>query len=305
MVLETRFRQAMRLARRVVGRQPPASTSSRVLALAEIGSLPRHELEESCRALASPLYLGEQTALCRILTRYKIYCDTRDITICAHLLLEGYWESWLSQFMARLVQPGWTVADIGANYGYYTLLLADLVGAQGRVHAVEPNPGAAELLARSVFLNGFGARTTIHRVAAGADDGTEATLLVPLRMTGGAALADVAPLKLAELISHKVSVSSLDLLLEGESQIDFLKIDAEGSEERIVGGMEAIFARSRPPMVLEFNPARYADARAFLDHLASVYGSVREVSFAGSAVAVDRERVLSEPTEWLLFLSCE
>lgn len=284
---------------------PDSRPRSRLLALAEIAELPRDELEQACRGLASPVYLGEQTALSRILGRYKIYVDSRDVTIAAHLLLEGYWETWLSQFTARFVRPGWTVADVGANYGYYTLLLADLVGPSGRVVAVEPNPEAAALLRRSVLLNGFGAWTRIEEVAAGAAAGGTATLLVPRTMTGGAAISDVAAVDLPDLVSHDVPLTTLDALLAEDKRIDFLKIDVEASEERIIAGMEAIFSRGRPPMVLEFNPARYADARAFLSHLTGLYGSLREVDFEGGATPVDPERVLAEPTEWLLFLSRE
>lgn len=307
MSVRTRIkRRVQRAAARLL--PPPgadARSRSRLLSQEEIAGLGRDQLEEACRELASPLYVGDDTGLCRILGRYKMYVDTRDVTIAAHLLLEGYWETWLTQFMARLVRPGWTVADIGANYGYYTLLMADLVGAGGRVVAVEPNPEAAALLRRSVFLNGFGAWTAIHEVAAGAEDGGTATLLVPRAMTGGASISDVAALSLPDIVEHRVPVATLDALLADEARIDFLKIDVEASEERIIAGMERIFARGRPPMVLEFNPARYGDPRAFLSHLTALYGSLREVDFSGDAAAVEAERVLGEPTEWLLFLSRE
>jgi FkbM family methyltransferase len=297
-------RRARRLAARLT-RPAPADRRprSRLLETADIAALPRDELEEACRDLVSPVYIGDKVALCRILGRYKIYADSDDITICAHLLLEGYWETWLTQFMARFVKPGWTVADVGANYGYYSLLLADLVGPAGRMVALEPNPAAAELLRRSLFLNGFAARSRICELAGGAADGGTATLLVPRRMTGGASIADVMPWDLPEITRCEVPVATLDTLLAQESRIDFLKIDVEGSEERIVAGMERIFARCRPPMVLEFNPARYADARAFLRHLLSLYGPLQEIGFDGAPVAVDPERVLAEPTEWLLFLA--
>lgn len=307
--MSIKARVKWRLQRLIAELQPPPTIdgrpSTRLLSTAEIASLRRDRLEEASRGLSSPVYVGDDTGLCRVLGRYKMYVDTRDITIAAHLLLEGYWETWLTQFMARFVRPGWTVADIGANYGYYTLLMADLVGAGGRVVAVEPNPAAADLLRRSVFLNGFGAWTAIHEVAAGSTDGGTAPLLVPRTMTGGAAIADVASVTLPEITEHHVPMVSLDSLLAGEERIDFIKIDVEASEERIIAGMERIFARKRPPMVIEFNPARYVDARGFLSHLTGLYGSLREVNFSGEASPVDAERVLGEATEWLLFLSCE
>ena len=83
MSLEARVkRRARRLAWRLLG-QPasPDRPPARLLSPADIGQMRRDQLEEACRALASPLYLGDRTALCRILGRYKIYVDARDITI--------------------------------------------------------------------------------------------------------------------------------------------------------------------------------------------------------------------------------
>ena len=55
-----------------------------------------------------------------------------------------------------LVQPGMTVVDIGANLGHHTLILADLVGKTGSVHAFEPHPETFEQLVANTRLNGYG-----------------------------------------------------------------------------------------------------------------------------------------------------
>ncbi|HEY4595480.1 MAG TPA: hypothetical protein VIJ02_03700, partial [Thermoanaerobaculia bacterium] len=52
------------------------------------------------------------------------------------------------RFFQEQVEPGMVVFDVGANLGFYTLLLADRVGPQGRVHAFEPDPLSCELLRR-------------------------------------------------------------------------------------------------------------------------------------------------------------
>ena len=52
----------------------------------------KRALEALCRARTQPAYLGENEALCRILGRYKLYVDTRDSGLGAHLLLDGFWE---------------------------------------------------------------------------------------------------------------------------------------------------------------------------------------------------------------------
>jgi FkbM family methyltransferase len=273
-----------------------------VLALADIAQLPRDMLEHRSRIAASPVYLGDEVALCRILARYKLYLSARDDGFGGNLLLDGYWEIWLTQFMARTVAAGATVVDVGANYGYYSLLLADLVGPEGHVFAIEPNPEAAGLLRRSLGLNGFTGQTSVHQLAAGASDGGTASLFVPEGEPKNAAIAAAAPAQGGR--SHEVAVRTLDSLLAGR-RIDFLKIDAEGAEQGIVEGMERIFADQRPAMVLEFNAARYADPEAFLQRLLRIYGVLRHVGYDGSALPVTPERVLSEHfgEDWLLFLS--
>lgn len=282
---------------------PAASRGPRLLDTHDIAAMERDELEDCCRRLASPVYLGGGVALCRILGRHKFYVSTSDEGFGANVLLDGYWESWLTRFMARTVRTGATVVDVGANYGYYSLLLADLVGPEGRVHAVEPNPDAAALLSRSLALNGFAGRSFVEQVALGAGDG-EATLFVPDGEPKNAALTA------GEAVGRPgrqcaVRVRSLDEMIGPDSRIDFIKIDAEGGEEAIIEGMERILANRPPPMVLEYNAARYPDPGTFLERLLRSYGSLRHVDHDGHAVAVSPERVLTEHfgEDWLLFLS--
>src|SRR6266481_1911926 len=121
----------------------------------------RLSLEALCWARAQPVYLGENEGLCRILGRYKLCVDTRDQGLCTHLLLDGFWEMGLTMYIARHVRDGMVAIDIGANFGYYTILLAALVGERGHVYAIEPAPATAVMLRRSVQLNGFDSFTTV------------------------------------------------------------------------------------------------------------------------------------------------
>jgi len=89
--------------------------------------------------------------LARVLGRYKMFLHTSDRGFACHVAMDGFWEIWVTQFFARTLRAGMVAIDIGANYGYYTLLFGAAVTSSGRVLAFEPNPRAASLLRESVF----------------------------------------------------------------------------------------------------------------------------------------------------------
>ena len=274
----------------------------RMFGLDSIAGLNRTDLENACRTLVSPAYLGQNIGLCRILGRYKLYVDTRDTTHAPHLLLDGYWESWITQFIARRVLAGWTVFDVGACYGYYSMLLADLIGPRGHLTTIEPNPATSQLLRISINLNGFAERTTICTAAAGSSGSEFSTLAVPLTSPGHATMQR-APTCTAGSIAVQVPSVTLDSLVKPGQHVDFLKIDAEGSEQRIIAGMSAIIETHRPDILLEFDRSNYSEPAAFLTYLNELYGSLAHIEPSGMAVPISSQAVLDQPGVWMLFLS--
>jgi FkbM family methyltransferase len=274
------------------------------LSIPELASSDRFDLEAFCRAQGQSAYLGDHTALCRVLGRYKIYVDTRDTGFGSNLLLDGFWEMWLTKFIARHVTVGMVAIDVGANYGYYTLILADLVGEDGHVYAVEPNPAAAIALRRSIGLNGAAGRTTVIEAAAGAADGNRLLLFAPHGEPKNATIiASPDQVSAASGTVHTVSEVALDTIAAERGLIDFIKIDAEGAEEGIIAGALKTLARDKPHLVLEFNSARYRDPRAFLTQLTSLYGRLRHIDYYGNAVDVTEAQIQRDrPGEdWLLY----
>src|SRR6202045_2381769 len=73
-------------------------------------------------------------------------------------------------FVRQLLQPGQNVIDIGANYGVYTLPMAQRVGASGHVWAFEPASSTAQYLARGIAENGFG-HVTLEQKAMSCESG--------------------------------------------------------------------------------------------------------------------------------------
>jgi FkbM family methyltransferase len=262
-------------------------------------------LEALCRARVQPAYIGENQALCRILGRYKLFVDTRDQGLCAHLLLDGFWEMPLTMFMARHLRSGMVAIDVGANFGYFTTLLAALVGQSGRVYSIEPAPDTAAMLHRSIALNLFQLRTTIIEAAAGAGDGTS-LFYVPHREPKNARLVPSPEgIDAAAGTLHEIPVRRIDDVVAQEHRVDFVKVDAEGAEEAVIAGMEMILRRDQPCLVLEFNAGRVRDPNALLATLSTLYGGLHYLDARGklwetTAAEVAGRRITFEGKEFAI-----
>lgn len=266
----------------------------------DVATLDRATLERAVQRRAQSAYLGGGVALARVLTRYKLLLHTADRGFAGNVMLDGFWEIWLNQFFARTIKPGMCVIDVGANYGYYTMLFADIVAAAGQVLAIEPNPAAAELLRQSVRLNGFDGRVAVVETALGATQAESAQLFVP---AGEPKNAHLSTDPVGDGTLHLVPMTTLDHLTARFDRVDFVKIDAEGSEEAVIAGMRETLQRHRPAVVLEFNVVRCADPAALLDHMLALYGRAMAVGYDGTAEPVDRETVLTTQIgeDWMLY----
>jgi FkbM family methyltransferase len=191
-------------------------------------------------------------------------------------IADGFWEIWLTLFCARNLKSGMTAIDVGAHYGYYSVMFADFIGASGRLISIEPNPRAGELLGRSLELNGFMGRSRVMPVVAGAPEDCQASLFIPpFESKNALVVADASGLSERGAVIQVESVC-LDKICAQMERVDFVKIDAEGSEERIFEGMYDTIKRFHPLIVMEFNALRYSNPGAFLERMLGAY--VRDLS---------------------------
>ncbi|MEP9360931.1 FkbM family methyltransferase [Sphingomonas sp. KR3-1] len=209
-------------------------------------------------------YLGDHRALVRVLGRYKMFVDTRDVDIGAHLLLDGFWEMWVTELLPRLIRPGFVCVDVGAHVGYFTMLMADLAGPSGLVHAFEPNPALRGMLDDAARVNGFAGQVRSYGDPVYDAAGLAAELVVTITQPSGAhvrILPEGDP-------AATLRTCRLDAVA-GLDRADFVKIDAESSEEAIWRGMRGLLDQRRPMTVLlEFASIRYADPAGFLAAIA-------------------------------------
>ena len=235
----------------------------------DIATTAGFEFESQCRSYSSCVPLDNHIALCRILTRYKIYVDTRDKGIAPHLMMDGFWETWLTQYLASIVKPGDVCIDIGANFGYYSILMAALSGDKGHVIAIEPNPAMAKLLRLTASVNSPGFDT--EEVAISYKKG-KIKLLVPEDSFGDASIMQRADRLIQPKAGYKVLTDTLDAVLsnKGIDKVDIIKIDAEGAEPWVFEGMQqTIIQNPGLQIVMEYSPYLYENARAFTEYLFS------------------------------------
>ncbi len=152
------------------------------------------------------------------------------------------------------VKPGTTALDIGANLGAYTILLAQWVGAAGRVHAFEPAPGARVGLLRHIDLNGVADRVIVHPEAVTSQAGQA-------RFSAAGMQGDNRLVRERDANSIDVPTTSLDTFCRDAGvSPDFIKVDVEGAELDLLRGARATIAAAGPALALymEFHPHLWA-----------------------------------------------
>jgi FkbM family methyltransferase len=245
------------------------------------------------------VYQGNDTALTRILNRHFMYVDTTDLSVAPHLMMHGQWEPAITNLFTQLVRPGMTVVDIGANFGYYTILAGSGVGAEGKVYALEADPRNYEILRLNVEANGLN-RIVETRQCAVLD------VKKPMELNRNRTLLGCHSLfagKNGTPGNTWVDAVPLDDIVPGS--VDLMKIDAEGSEPYIFDGMRGVLARSpRVQIIVEFNvPVLKVAGVEPLSFLRKIQGQNFKVSIvtpAGGLEPLNERKLLDGPLYDLL-----
>jgi FkbM family methyltransferase len=160
------------------------------------------------------------------------------------LLDTGTWDPTLAGLIRTTLRPGSTFVDAGANIGYFSVLASKLVGPTGRVFAIEPDPLNLLILRANLDRHDC-SNTTVLPVAAWSE---RDELHMYRQPTEGAATRVGA-----EMPGESVPAIPLDDLVEGP--IDYLKVDTELTDHRVVAGSERLIAQNPSMLVtVEFHP---------------------------------------------------
>ena len=249
--------------------------SNRTSASGDLGvtrNLPRTPQIQDLRVPGGqPAYLGDHTAICRTVFGHKIYIDTRDISLAPHLVMDGIWEMWITEAMSRLLRPGMVCVDLGANFGWYSLLMADRIGPKGNLIGADANSRMVELCRKSMSVNGFLDRSEIHHTAI-TDRIDDVTFSAFESYMGSGSLKDMGDTALQfhdRAQTMTVPGQTLDALTKGRA-VNFMKIDCEGAEPGIIRGGAETLKSPDLQIFMEYAPGFYApgEAAEMIDKLA-------------------------------------
>jgi FkbM family methyltransferase len=166
--------------------------------------------------------------------------DADDPGLSRELLDRGSREPEQKFIVERLLRPGMVAFDLGANLGYYTVMMAKLVSQRGAVYAVEPFPDSFRLLDENIRRNRL-FNVHIDDVAIAAHDGERQMLLMTKANWHSLHAPHVNPAvpwqaKYAREIvgSMRVRTQTLQTYLADKEPIDLLRMDLEGYEVEIL-----------------------------------------------------------------------
>jgi FkbM family methyltransferase len=166
-------------------------------------------------------------------------------TIGRSLLTTGVYDLAVSEVLARLIMPGDTVADAGANVGYMTLLAGVAAGQSGRVLAWEPHPELFSVLRRNVASlagRSGAAEIAIRQAALGPEPG-RARLVIPAHMAANDGVSYIGEAS-GSVSSIAVAVETIDEALGG-SRVSVMKLDVEGAELGVLAGARHALGEGR------------------------------------------------------------
>jgi FkbM family methyltransferase len=176
-----------------------------------------------------------------------------DFTVGWSCFHERVWEPHVEAALRRLLRPGDTAYDIGANIGYFSAVMADAVGPTGRVFAFEPVPETFERLDQCRELNGFSQLTPL-KLAVGESD-TSVEVAISRSSLGQASIYD-QPNEVNPFFVRVAMRRLDDLLIGGDlSPPALIKMDVEGHELPVMQGARQLIAEHLPALIFELNAA--------------------------------------------------
>ena len=212
---------------------------------------------------------------------YKMLLDLYDKGISRTLLLFGKRELEHKKMLENIIKPEMTVLDIGANIGYYSLMMLELMGNKGKLIAVEPSPSNIEILRKNLLLNKYN-DIEVHNAAISDENGTKKFFLSEMSNLN---TLNYTEKKSLNLTGETINVKTLTVpqIMEGRN-LDLIRMDVEGHEVEVLNGLIPNIGVNNlyPSIIFETHRSRYNNEHSMENTLKNLFAKNYKVSMLGS-----------------------
>jgi FkbM family methyltransferase len=189
--------------------------------------------------------------LARIKDDGVMLVNPNDQYISRSILYTGEWGPHIREIIKKIVKPGMYTMDIGANIGTHTILMSKCSGESGKVYAFEPCKLNHDVLVHNCILNKCG-NTVVYKYGCGDDS---KVMYIEKRWSESKKEDNYGCIFLQSAQSDKndeaINVMKIDdMKLE---KLDFVKIDAENMEDKVLEGMRETIKRCKPSIIVEIH----------------------------------------------------
>ncbi|MBN2483464.1 MAG: FkbM family methyltransferase [Candidatus Omnitrophica bacterium] len=160
--------------------------------------------------------------------------------------------------MKEELKEGMRVLDIGANIGYYSLLLASIVGPTGKVYSIEPSSQNFRLLKENIALNHAENIVDVFHMGV-SDKVSSENLYLSIHSNSHSFFRGTLHSKKTEKgegETEPVEMTDVDSFVKGKEPIHFIRMDVEGFEVKVFQGMKSFIENSSNEIKILFEVHR-------------------------------------------------
>lgn len=169
----------------------------------------------------------------------------------------GTFDNRIHDFLRTNADEKWVSFDIGANIGFFSILLAHL-SPKGVVHSFEPVPALNARLRRNAEINSL--TNIVSSELAVSNSIGSADLFIPAETEANPGTGSIKPdeaLRSRHTITVRTTTVDGYVKEHGVERVDFMKIDVEGAEDLVIEGGMATINRFRPILIIERNESSF------------------------------------------------
>ncbi len=211
--------------------------------------------------------------LCR--TNHNLWiAGIRNDRVSEEIGINSFWEKEITDFFVQSVKPSETIIEIGANIGYYTTLLSKLVGKNGHIFSYEANDEVYKMAKLSLEFNRLEENVKLKNVAVSDHNGSVGFV------SDSASGLKFSTINIGEghikrdldiSVAKKIQCVSLDNDLPELKDVDWIRMDIEGSEVLALRGAKKIIKNSpNLKIVMEWDVSmmeKYGDVEKLIDQM--------------------------------------